>query len=366
MDDLEPPLFVIDVQDLLAKQKAAPPPITSETVTPIAILSNFTCQECGTPCENEAAFLTHKNSQSIDKNHICMKCDTTFHFKYDLINHLSRDHCYGCNDCEKLFTTKTSLVFHLKAHKMTRMQTLHGSDEVKLKAHAAKVHSTELGLKSLKSLLHEIKYCKKQYTEMETEVENKIDSKTEQKCTKCENVFQSLQSLKFHEVKHCKKPETEIETEVENKIDSKTETGTQKETENKELRCEICSKTHETIKGLRAHIFRLHPADEKVTYPCFVCKKMCRTSHEFIRHYYAHHFISPYQCTKCFAAFPNAGKLQKHSVIPHLHKCSNCENSFINVNKLVNHNNIKHALDGKRWVAKHDQAATEILKDKKK
>ncbi|CAH2011321.1 unnamed protein product [Acanthoscelides obtectus] len=259
----------------------------------------------------------------------CTKCDKSFTYTQSLDDHILRKHpdltasvsrkIQKCTHCEYKCLQKQHLIRHMMKHTGDKLKCT--------KCDAS--FTTRLSLDD-----HNLR----KHPEFTTSVSRKIH-----KCTHCEYQTIYAHSLARHIIKH---------------------TGAK-------LKCTECDALFTSKQSLDDHILRKHPefttsVSSKI-HKCTHCEYKCLAKQQFIKHMMKH-TGAKLKCTKCEALFISKRSLDNHILRKHpefstsvshkIHKCTHCEYKTTHAYSLAIHI-IKHT-GAKLKCTKCDKSFTTI------
>lgn len=246
----------------------------------------FGCDECEKVFSTQFNLKKHKMSHSGVKPFPCDECLKSFATSSNLTIH-KRTHTgekpFSCEECYKGFTTS----FNLKKHMMT-----HTGEKPFICTECGKSFSTSSNLKIHKRIHTGIK----PYS-----------------CDKCTRTFSNTSNLKIHDRTHTgEKPFTceECDKSFSTSFNLKKHKGTH--SGEKLFDCDTCSKSFSTAAYLQIHS-RMHTGEKP--FQCGECGKSFAKSSNLTIHERTHSGEKPFGCSECNKEFSTSFNLKKHQQI---------------------------------------------------
>eukprot|EP00092_Neocalanus_flemingeri_P030149 GFUD01032727.1.p1 GENE.GFUD01032727.1~~GFUD01032727.1.p1 ORF type:complete len:831 (+),score=176.79 GFUD01032727.1:54-2546(+) len=308
-------------------------------------------------CSKEVKYLnTHikeVHTETPDGNHICNDCGKAFSTKKKMRNHIYNHHkmqptmcpiCakevkylnghmkevhtethenHGCNDCEKVFTTKKKLRGHIDTiHKMQ-----------------STIDSIPTVAKVCPICAKEVKYLKGHIKEVHTETphQNHI-------CNDCGKAYSTKKKLRGHiDTIHKLQPTMCPICAKEVKYLNAHIKIVHTDTPAKNLICDDCGKVFSTSKKLRGHVNATH---KMLPSMCEICCQVLKNPHSLRGHKRkVHEEINEVTCPSCFKVFDTQQKLYYHERAVHTledSRCEACGRTYKNKNLLQKHQKVYH------------------------
>lgn len=285
-------------------------------------LKIFRCDQC--PYKVQVKYYMENHIENHIKPLKCKKCNKTFIFDRDLINHL-KDHKkrnkFQCH-CGKPFASSRAMKIHgIKQHK----DECEGERTFKCKYcdHA----SWTKALWERHEATHEKKFkcanCKKGFSDqkgLETHLmlggqfNCLFDRKTEFTCKVCQKEFKSMKDLRQHSKMHAEK-----------------------------VQCPICSQFYSAI-SVKAHIKRHEIKKNEPKFECDVCFRAFFLQEHLHRH--AKNHDKPFECDYCGFNVKSKFQLENHFLFhfdqTNQLKCQICRKNFTHKQSYTNHMETVH------------------------
>ncbi|KAI5713027.1 hypothetical protein M8J75_013131 [Diaphorina citri] len=263
----------------------------------------LTCVECNEDFINVNDFVSHLRGHD-STSHVCDICLEAFPSSDDrdlhFLSHLTSDGLYQCNECEFVGKRLTHLKTHKKIHEKVYGvycdvcgRGFHQNNEVTL--HKIKEHN---------AFPFQCEICHKIFTNKSTMWSHKKAHKPEDQipweCEHCHKVYPNKRSYKRHKQVHLGvKHECEV---CHKKLSSKQHLKLHILTHSKEkpLVCTVCNKGFKRKDYLNEHM-RIHTGDRP--YKCDICDKGFTQKQALNTHVLSHTKQKPYQCLICADRF---------------------------------------------------------------
>ena len=192
----------------------------------------YKCQQCGKECFD---MKKHNNRchSSIEKAHSCDICEKPFSNKSDLKFHLQIHNdfrkTFPCDKCNVIVLSKIGLKIHLKIHEEERETYSCDICGAQLSTKSGLLRHRKTHDKFRK--MYQCKYCGKEFTASEGRNKHEIDihiqAGMKHRCDVCDKYYSSEDSLKKHKKNHCK--------------------------DRKMFTCDICQKEFVGLSALKTH-----------------------------------------------------------------------------------------------------------------
>lgn len=261
--------------------------------------------------------LTHKDYRSFQ----CAVCAIKFesldslkvHSQYHKGEFVSRAkevfRLFECDNCKKVFTTKSVLERHIFTH----------------------THERQFGCK----------ICGKRFKQAGHVKSHMLVHTGERKfeCTVCQKRFSLSNSLKKHMYVHNGEKPYQCDVCGARFLEKRNLNGhLMTHTNERPFRCKICGKRYTLADTLRRHISAAH--EDGRTYQCEICAKMFKQLAHLSVHKKVHNDERPFQCHLCEKNFKHKNVLKSHLAI-HANvrpfECDVCKATFVRKTNLQTH-----------------------------
>nr|XP_019573247.1 PREDICTED: LOW QUALITY PROTEIN: zinc finger protein 2 homolog [Rhinolophus sinicus] len=272
---------------------------------------HYECNECQKSFFRRSSLILHQRSHTGKKIYECHECGTAFPWKLSLIVH-QRTHTgekpYQCNECGKSYAWKSSLGKHHRSHTGEKPYQCNECGKTYTEKSSLVVHQrTHTGEKPYKC-----NECGKAFISM-SHLREHQRTHTEEKpyeCTKCGKTFRRSASLGVHQ---------------------RTHTG------EKPYKCNECGKTFLWKQVLNIH-WRTHTGEKP--YECVECGRAFTCKKELTQHQKTHTGEKPYKCNECGKSFTkksNLGKHQRTHTGEKRYQCNECGKALTSMSNLRGH-----------------------------
>ncbi|KAI5640007.1 zinc-finger double domain-containing protein [Phthorimaea operculella] len=297
------------------------------------INGDYVCDICNVRMSTEDKLHHHQRYHT--HRYKCLECGLIRQNKITIEDHYRTKHCQGteftCPHCFKRFKRRGSLRKH--------MARLHGAkDKVvcadcnkiyankeSLKHHIIKFHTNEPG-RRVKS--HVCQDCGKAFSSPSQLQKHSIkhNDRKDHYCVECDKSFKSEYILKHH-LKTTMSHNTYMDLPLPC-LQCKKRFAIRRDLDRhmnrvhlniKPFQCDQCEKGYVNNWSLKEHQRMVHEGYKRpLKYPCPMCDKIFDRQTILKSHIRTHTGERPYQCSKCPAAFSQAGILGTHVKLVHL------------------------------------------------
>ena len=270
---------------------------------------------------------------------------------YEIVHHKLKEH--KCDICEMSFGTKGNLVLHTNTHKKELSDNLKDKklqcdrcgnsfrDNYTLKKHYDYVHLKlkqlkcdicKIGFTTKSSLMTHIKVHRKEYSDLLKNIENLDESEIKLKKECNINQFSKKQAGIDDD--------QNVTFQKMNKV--KETTGNKEESI---FECNECDKQFTMKYSLKLHHQTVHLKLKK--FLCDTCKMTFGYKHHLKRHCNTVHLkLKPYKCSSCENCFIDKSDLKKHMKVHDKkdigNKCDICAKTFLSNRFMKQHKNTVH------------------------
>jgi len=305
------------------------------------------CEECDFHFTSDLRLKHHENIAHDKENKIdlsCTLCGKDFEEMNQLFDHSETPHGFPCKFCEKEFTKKGLLTFHVNSnHKKDDEEEVFSCDlcddeflkKEQLDAHVKSAHKEPLICVK----------CKEDFGEDTSAFEDHINTNHAFTCEECDVSYAESEKLKKHKKKEHPKLCTLCDKDFEDSLDEFEEHKTFKH----EFDCNRCPLKFVTKSLQEAHSFDAHGVEDEEDTQCGICQLNFKVS-KFRDHLRAPH---RWPCDHCRLKFAEKVSLDEHVTDAHdiflgkkkVYTCKFCEDEFKDKEKYKEHKNVKHKYD---------------------
>ncbi|XP_037951592.1 zinc finger protein 268-like isoform X4 [Teleopsis dalmanni] len=288
--------------------------------------------------ENESTvFNVHKSK---NRNEQYINCDS---FKKKLLklgvqNNLNRSYNsekpYSCAKCNKSYSLKRSLNYHIRYHCGKKLNTCTECNKIFASKKGLNIHMRQhTGERPYKCT-----ECNKGFT-VKSSLILHMNQHTGEKpciCTECNQHFSTMSSLRIHMRRHTgEKPYKCTECNQSFSIMSTLRIHMRRHTGEKPYKCTECNRHFSIMSSLKSHM-RRHTGEKP--YSCTECNKSFASKQRLKIHMQRHADQKPHVCNECGKCFLQEIELRYHRKT-HLHPfaCDQCEEKFKTNKKLEQH-----------------------------
>ncbi|XP_043595237.1 zinc finger protein 708-like isoform X1 [Bombus pyrosoma] len=254
---------------------------------------SFHCAVCGVKFDSLGSLKIHAQSH---KGHYISKTKETFRL-------------FECDNCKKVFTTKSVLERHILTHSHERQfPCIICGKRFKQAGHVKSHMLVHTGERKF-----ECSVCKKRFSLSNSLKKHMYVHNGEKpyQCDVCGARFLEKRNLNGHLMTH---------------------------TNERPFRCKICGKRYTLADTLRRHISAAH--EDGRTYQCEICAKMFKQLAHLSVHKKVHNDERPFQCHLCEKNFKHKNVLKSHLAI-HANvrpfECDVCKATFVRKTNLQTH-----------------------------
>lgn len=288
---------------------------------------DMSCKECGTgnKFDTFAEYKQHAREVHNNRNAFIRCCSSKLSKRYSLIEHIAyhtQSEQLKCPICEKLYTKRDILNFHIKQ--------MHGTDQDRP---------------------YQCDICLKRYVRLETLASHmKCHLSKEEKakfrihkCDECNATFSSIHNVKNHKkYKHlglyayfC----TGCAKYYKSKLDYEIHRRNVHDDDGPErVQCHLCSKWFSHEKALKIHIRDTHNTESP--HVCTVCGHQTKSRQALRSHVRMKHEARRFRCEYCEKAFQTPRRLNEHLTVHiggTLYSCAFCEKTFNSNSNMYKH-----------------------------
>ncbi|KAJ2941067.1 hypothetical protein O0L34_g13196 [Tuta absoluta] len=297
------------------------------------INGDYVCDICNQRMSTEDKLHSHQRNHT--HRYKCLECGLIRQDKITIEDHYRTKHCQGteftCPHCFKRFKRRASLRKHMhNLHKAkdkvvcAHCNKMYANKE-SLKYHMTRAHTHETGRLVKNHVCHD---CGKAFTSPSLLQKHSIkhSNRKDHYCVECDKSFKSEYILRHHlktTMSHnsytdlplpclqCKK-RFAIRRDLDRHMN-------RVHLNIKPFQCDQCEKGYVNNWSLKEHQRLIHEGYKRpLKYPCPMCDKIFDRQHILKSHIRTHTGERPYQCSKCPAAFSQAGILGTHMKLVHL------------------------------------------------
>ena len=292
---------------------------------PEKIHNVLTCTLCEFEAKTTSEIKEHKR-QLHKKNLMCSQCQKPFRFSHNLRKHEQlhlEEKIFSCNQCAETFPFFRKLRRHLKTHWSYTCEVCKKSFDrpKKLNRHKT-IHS------DVKP--YQCNQCDKLFREKRSLVSHqRIQKYTCQKyiCPVCGQCFKRAHDLRSHKADHNKKARNKEQHNKEHI--SKDQQDKEKRTkQQQQYKCDICEKEFKSSYNMKAHKVVHLGNDERTKHFCDKCQFVCYSKKDLKHHMgYVHEGVL-YYCDQCEFKCGYKGSLKLHRKVKHegvVYQCEKCE-----------------------------------------
>ena len=240
---------------------------------------------------------------------------------------------YQCELCSKEFSTKWSMVLHMKSKSKCDLFDISFHDKALLSNHYKSAHNNASSKTKIEHLNEKIvpkKVAKNVKVKKTKNIPNESKILHKYKCTICDNIFKTLWNLQQHK-KKIHENVLELKCHIcEKKFNDKSKLDIHFKGHEKIFSCEICDKMFASNVRLESHNTMVHVG---VNFKCDLCLMSFKSKYTLKGHKSQIHFQEKIHfCIKCQKTFTSNQNLKVHNETIHeglkKYKCDFCEKSF--------------------------------------
>ena len=264
---------------------------------------SYSCNLCGFTCRSKNGVHEHKKRQHTEKTLKCPKCDKVYGVMRDLRKHIRRHTSqYKCEQCGKTYKEERNYKHHIKTHQDDYVPPQFGCDQ-----------------------------CEKSFTTkyvLQTHVDQVHKGNVpEWLCTTCGKKFKQKHSLAEHNLIHT--GERPFECKICHKTFRHKGSRVNHELLHSNARhftCEICGKDFKHRNSLRIHA-AIHTSVRN--FICSICNKSFTQKQALIRHSRIHSGEKPFMCELCGDRFNDNSILRRHMLGIHKTELKSGKQHFV-------------------------------------
>ncbi|XP_076647770.1 uncharacterized protein LOC143356181 [Halictus rubicundus] len=311
--------------------------------------SSLECSYCKQKFSFPSVLKRHMRSHTNERPYICEICNKSFkqlgHLSQHSLTH--RDYrSFQCAVCEIRFGTLTALKVHTHTHKGDYASKPKQSFRLFECDNCKKVFTTKSVLeRHILSHSHERLFacivCGKRFKQAGHVKSHMLVHTGERKfeCTVCKKRFSLSNSLKKHMYVHNGEKPYQCDMCGARFLEKRNLNGhLMTHTNERPFRCKICGKRYTLADTLRRHISAAH--EDGRTYQCEICAKMFKQLAHLSVHKKVHNDERPFQCHLCEKNFKHKNVLKSHLAI-HANvrpfECDVCKATFVRKTNLQTH-----------------------------
>ncbi|XP_012151270.1 uncharacterized protein LOC105663891 isoform X1 [Megachile rotundata] len=310
---------------------------------------NLQCSFCNQKFNFPSVLKRHMRSHTNERPYICDVCNKSFkqlgHLSQHSLTH--KDYrSFLCTICGIKFETLSSLKVHSQSHKEAYISKTKETFRLFECDNCKKVFTTKSVLeRHILTHSHERQFacvvCGKRFKQAGHVKSHMLVHTGERKfeCTVCKKRFSLSNSLKKHMYVHNGEKPYQCDVCGARFLEKRNLNGhLMTHTNERPFRCKICGKRYTLADTLRRHISAAH--EDGRTYQCEICAKMFKQLAHLSVHKKVHNDERPFQCHLCEKNFKHKNVLKSHLAI-HANvrpfECDVCKATFVRKTNLQTH-----------------------------
>ncbi|XP_017877578.1 zinc finger protein 85-like [Ceratina calcarata] len=311
--------------------------------------SALKCSYCNQKFSFPSVLKRHMRSHTNERPYICDVCNKSFkqlgHLSQHSLTH--KDYrSFHCAVCGIKFESLGSLKIHAQSHKEGYVSNTKDAFRLYECDNCKKVFTTKSVLeRHILTHSHERQFpcliCGKRFKQAGHVKSHMLVHTGERKfeCSVCQKRFSLSNSLKKHMYVHNGEKPYQCDVCGARFLEKRNLNGhLMTHTNERPFRCKICGKRYTLADTLRRHISAAH--EDGRTYQCEICAKMFKQLAHLSVHKKVHNDERPFQCHLCEKNFKHKNVLKSHLAI-HANvrpfECDVCKATFVRKTNLQTH-----------------------------